>query len=100
MIDSGTSGVRISTANTAFLDLKTTGVLPVANNVLDLGTTALRFKRAFFQGPVETAGQYSVNGNKVVGARDTGWTVSTGVAAKGGLRNLYGWGCKWGICPD
>ncbi|MBC6982111.1 hypothetical protein [Caulobacter sp. 17J80-11] len=83
VIDSGTNGVRIATANAAFLDLKTTGVTPAATNVLDLGTTALRFKRAFFQGVIETAGQYNIGGNKVVGPRDTGWTISTGIASKG-----------------
>lgn len=35
--------------------------------------------------PLNVATSYSVGGNKVVGARNTGWTASTGTASKAGI---------------
>jgi hypothetical protein len=79
--NAGSGGHSWAVTGTAFLTAIAARVAPSLDNATDFGTSALRFKDGYsYTWDAKT--QYNVNGTKVLGARDTGWTAATGTALK------------------
>jgi hypothetical protein len=76
-----TAGGAGAQGDRMFLDGPNATLRPATDNVLDVGTTALRWKQLWSY-IADAKTEYRVNGTKVVGTRKTGWTVATGTATR------------------
>jgi hypothetical protein len=88
-ISAGSGGINDAVSGSTVATTSASRYAPAVDNAFDLGTTALRFKDGYsYTWDAKTS--FKVNGTKVIGAQDTGWTAATGTANKGAYATYAG----------
>ena len=64
-----------------------TTILPKTTNVVDLGSSALKFKDAYFAGNITADGNITYNGNVTIGNDIAADTLTINATIQGGLSN-------------